>query len=134
MKCRCYMGGGGKSQGQAGNRQGRGTMLAIAFVILSATVAMGAYLLARGRPGLPILHGASGAAGLVLLVFALRAKALSGVFAQDAAWLLAAGLCCGLGIATFKARGRPTPGLLLLLHASAGGLAYLLVAGFVFGH
>jgi hypothetical protein len=109
-------------------------MLAIAFAILSATVAMGAFLLVRGRPGLPILHGGSGAAGLACLVVALRAKTLSGVFAQDAAWLLAAGLCGGLAIATFKARGRPTPGLVLLLHATAGGLAYLLLAGFVFAH
>jgi hypothetical protein len=109
-------------------------MLAVSFVILSATVGMGAYLLARGRPGLPMLHGASGAAGLVALVLALRGHALSGVFAQDAAWLLAAGFCGGLAIAIFKARGRPAPGLLLLLHATAGGLAYLLLAGFVFGH
>jgi len=108
-------------------------MLTISFIILSATVAMGAYLLARGYPGLPIVHGASGAAGLLALVLAFRAHALSGVFAQDAAWLLAAGLCGGIAIATFKARGLPTPGLLLLLHATAGGLAYLLLAGFVFG-
>jgi hypothetical protein len=108
-------------------------MLAIAFVVLSATVAMGAYLLVRGRPGLPILHGASGAAGLAALVLALRGRSM-GIFAQDAAWLLAAGLCGGLAIATFKARGRPTPGLLLVLHATAGGLAYLILAGFVFGH
>jgi hypothetical protein len=110
------------------------SMLRLSFVILSATVAMGGYLLARGRPGLPILHGASGAAGLVALILALRGRALSGVFAQDAAWLLGAGLCGGLAIATFKARGRPVPGLVLLLHATAGGLAYLLLAGFVFGH
>jgi len=108
-------------------------MLALGFVILSATVAMGAYLLARGCPGLPVAHGASGAAGLIVLVLAFRRGAMAGVFAQDTAWLLAAGLCGGCAIAAFKWRGRPPPGLLLFLHATAGGLAYLLLAGFVFG-
>jgi len=108
-------------------------MLPISFVILSFTVALGAYMFARRPPPLPIVHGVSGAAGLAVLILAFRRHALGGPFAWDAAVLLAAGLCGGLAIATLKWRGRPTPGLLLLLHATAGGLAYLLLAGFVFG-
>jgi drug/metabolite transporter (DMT)-like permease len=108
-------------------------MLLVAFTLLSLAVLLGLCLLAGRLHRASIVHGAAGAAGLLCLVLAWRQSALSGAFARDAIVLLAAGLCGGLQIAVLKRAGRASPGLLIFLHASAGGLAYLLVAGFAFG-
>jgi hypothetical protein len=64
----------------------------------------------------------------------MRHRPASDVLAQDAIWLLALGFCGGLFIAWQTWRGRPVPGLVFLLHGTAGGLGYLLLAGLVFGH
>ena len=109
-------------------------MLTYCFILLSIAMVLGGCLLAGKLGRLAVVHGAAGAAGLVLLVVAWRHARLSGPFALDALVLLAAGFCGGLLIATLKWRQRPAPGLLLILHATAGGLAYLLLAGFLFGH
>ncbi len=106
-------------------------MLVLCFAALSVTVLLGG-LLAGGRARrLAIVHGALGALGTVALGLALRRSTLSGPFAWDALALAVAALAGGLAIWTFWRRGR-RPGLVVFLHASAGGLAYLLVAGFVF--
>ncbi len=109
-------------------------MLVTSFAFFSLAVLMGALLLAGRLQKAPVVHGASGAIGLALLIRAWWRGILSGPFALDAIVLLSAGFCGGLLIALLHRQGRPSPGLLLFLHASAGGLAYLLLAGFVFGH
>ncbi len=108
-------------------------MLVGCFVALSLAVAIGGFMLAGRFSRLAILHGAAGATGVLLLGLAWRHAALRGPFALDSLVLAAAALCGGLVVAALKYLGRPAPGLLLLLHGAAGGLAYLLLAGFIFG-
>jgi hypothetical protein len=108
-------------------------MLLGSFVALSLAVVIGGFMLAGKLSRLAILHGAAGATGLLLLILSWRHAALRGPFAMDALVLAAAALCGGLVVATLNYLGRPAPGLLLLLHGAAGGLAYLLLAGFIFG-
>ena len=110
-----------------------------AFDILCAAVALGAGLAIhymRGpavrRPAWPIglAHGVIGAAGLAILIFALRrglppsAAGTTG-FAPAAAALLALALVFGLVLAYAAARRRRPAGLLVAIHAS------LAIAGFV---
>ncbi len=109
-------------------------MLGASFALLSIAVPLGGLMLAGKLQRLAILHGLAGAAGLALLILAWRHAQLQGPFALDALVLLAGALCGGLLIAALIWRKRPIPGLILALHAAAGGLAYLLLAGFVFGH
>ena len=108
-------------------------MLVTSFAFLSLAVLLGALLLAGLLQRASVIHGGSGLLGLACLFLAWRQARLSGPFALDAIVLLAGGLCGGGLIAILHRQGRPPPGLLLFLHASAGGLAYLLLAGFVFG-
>jgi hypothetical protein len=107
-------------------------MLIGCLAALSLAVLLGACILAGVLRRGALVHGFSGALGLTFLVLAWRQAELSGPFAGDAVVLLGAGLCGGLLIGVLHRLGRPSPGLLLFLHASAGGLAYLLLAGFVF--
>ena len=107
-------------------------MLILCFAVLSGTVFLGGLLLAGRARRLAIVHGASGAVGALALGLALRGGALRGPFAWDALGLAGLALLGGLGLAFIWRRGR-RPGLVVFLHASAGGLAYLLLAGFVFG-
>jgi len=108
-------------------------MLIVCFAILSVTVSLGAVLVAGRRGWLPIIHGVSGAAGLAVLALAFRAGALSGKLGVDILVLLAAGFCGGLLLASYGWRRRRPSGLVLLLHAFAGGVAYLMLFGFAFG-
>ncbi len=102
-------------------------MKLISFALLSLTVLLGACLLAGRLYRARLVHGLCGAAGLAALLLAFRAGTLSGPFAADALGLAAAALLGGIYLAL---RGRGT-GLVVLLHGLAGGLAYLLLAGFV---
>ncbi len=119
-------------------------MLRTAFALLSAAVLLGAALSARHVgawrlrgwwPG--VAHGCLGAAGLVALALALRAGVLAGPFAWDAAGLAGAALASGLGVAAIAWRRRRTPaglpGGLVVLHATLGGIGYLILAGFALG-
>ncbi len=106
-------------------------MLAMCFAALSVTVLLGGLLVAGWARRLAVVHGAFGAMGTVALGLALRRAALHGPFAWDAFALAVAALAGGIAMWTVWRRGR-RPGLVVFLHASAGGLAYLLVAGFVF--
>lgn len=109
-------------------------MLILAFAALSLGVVLGALLLAgRRRRRLAPVHGLAGLTGLACLAFALWRGALHGPFALDALGLAAAAFAGGIWIYTLASRRLPRPGLLVALHAMAGGLAYLLLAGFVFG-
>jgi hypothetical protein len=106
-------------------------MLTASFAILSLTVGLGACLAAGRLHRMALIHGLSGAAGLVFLLLALRAHALRGPFATDAAALAGLALLGGGALAAFTWRGLARPALVVLLHGLAGGLAYLLLAGFV---
>ncbi len=111
----------------------------LAFLVLSGAAAGGLTLLGlRGRHwrplglNVPILHGAAGATGFVLLILALRHAATTGIAATDAVWLIAGGLALGLYIAWRGWQGRD-PGSVVFVHAALAGLGYLLLAGFVLG-
>ncbi len=106
-------------------------VLWMCFAAFSVTVLLGGLLTAGRARRLAVVHGALGALGTVALGLALRRAALSGPFAWDGFALALAALAGGLAMWTFWRKGR-RPGLVVFLHASAGGLAYLLVAGFVF--
>jgi hypothetical protein len=108
-------------------------MLMVCFAILSMTVGLGAVLVAGRRGWLAMIHGVSGAAGLAVLALAFRRGLLNGKLALDVLVLLAAGFCGGLLMASYGWRRRRPPGLVLLLHAFAGGVAYLMLFGFAFG-
>ena len=107
-------------------------MLVVSFTLLSLAVVIGGFMLAGRLYRVAVVHGALGGFGLAALFFAWKQARLSGPFAIDALVLLALAFAGGLGMAALHWRGRPSPGLLLFLHASFGGLAYLLLAGFVF--
>ena len=106
-------------------------MRILCFLALSVTMALGGLLLAGRARRWTLLHGVCGAVGAASLVLALGSGALNGTFALDAAVLAVLALAGGLSLATIWRRGR-RPGLVVFLHASAGGLAYLLLAGFIF--
>ena len=106
-------------------------LLTVCFAALSVTVVLGGLLAAGRARRLAVVHGALGASGTLALGLALRRAALHGPFAWDGFALAVAALAGGLAMWTFWTKGR-RPGLVVFLHASAGGLAYLLVAGFVF--
>ena len=111
----------------------------IAFTILCVAVAIGLGLgihhlrgPAAGRPPrfIPPVHGVVGAAGLALLLLALRrgvppsAEGTAG-FAPAAAMLFALALLIGLVMAALTWRGRRPPGVVVAVHAGAA------IAGFV---
>jgi hypothetical protein len=108
-------------------------VLFVSFVILSCTVGMGAYLTRKRPQYLSFVHGGSGFIGLTVLLVAMKEHLLSGKFADDAVVLLMSGLFLGLVMTTLERRGKNPPMAVLLVHASVGGLAYLLVAGLAFG-
>ncbi len=108
-------------------------MLAFSFAILSLTVILGACLVAGRLYRAAFVHGGSGAAGLLLFLWVLKAGGIGGPFAIDAAVLLAAALGGGVTLWALSRSGRGRPALVVFLHASAGGVAYLLLAGFLFG-
>ena len=101
--------------------------------MLSLAVPLGGLLAAGRARSWALAHGALGAAGAVALILALRGGHPSGLFAWDAMALLIGAAAGGLGLATLWRRSR-RPALIVFLHASAGGLAYLLLAGFVLGN
>ena len=103
-------------------------MLTISFALLSLTVALGALFLTGRAFQAALVHGGAGAAGLATLGLALRAGHLHGQFAWTVFGLLAAALCGGI---TLAVRGRSA--LVVFLHAMAGGVAYLLLAGLALG-
>ncbi len=113
-------------------------MLPLGFLLLAATVGMGAYMLARGPGRIHMVHGTAGAFALLLVILGLRAQphpsAHTSAIGLDIAGLLVGGLCLGLYLATLWSRGQRPPGLVVFLHATAGGLAFLLLAGLVLGH
>ncbi len=107
-------------------------MLVTSLALLSLAVGLGSLLLAgRARRG-AIIHGVAGGAGLGVLAVAWRAGVPHGPVGWDVLGLLVAALAGGLCLATVWRRGR-RPGLAVFLHAMAGGLAYLLLAGFMLG-
>jgi hypothetical protein len=108
-------------------------MLGLCFAILSLTVLLGLCLLAGRLYRAATIHGLGGGIGLVLLLSVLRRGGLAGPFAVDSAVLLAGAFAGGLTLWLLSRRGRARPQLLIFLHATAGGLAYLLLAGFAFG-
>ena len=108
-------------------------MLSWAFVAFSAAIGLGLALIAgRLRRAAPV-HGSMGLAGLALLAASLWRGPQHGAVAWDALVLAGAAACGGAAIFCLGRARRPAPGLLILLHATAGGLAYLLLAGFVLG-
>jgi hypothetical protein len=111
-----------------------GAIVGFSFAFLSCTVVLGFYLWTNRTKRLGIVHGSCAAAGLLTLALAMRRHPVAGVLAQDAIWLIGLGFCGGLFIAWQAFHGRAVPGLAFLLHATAGGLGYLLLAGLVFGH
>ncbi len=108
-------------------------MLPLGFSLLCVAVMLGACLLAGRLYRASLLHGAAGLAGLVAIGLALSRGSLRGPFAWDALVLLAAAGAGGVVLYALARRRLPRPGLLVMLHATAGGLATLLLAGFVFG-
>ncbi len=108
-------------------------MLVLGFCVLSLTVALGACLAAGRFTRAALLHGGSGLAGLAAIALAVWRGTLRGPFAIDALVLLTAAFCVGAVFYVLALKRRPRPGLAVLLHGMAGGLAYLLLAGFVFG-
>ena len=121
-------------------------MLQLAFIVLLIAGAVGGGLAAwHLRPEVPppswrlgVAHGMLGAAGLVLLLLALRgpprgvAMGVDG-FGTVAAVLLAVALIAGLAVLATRVRRRANGGLFIAIHASLaiGGIvilaAYVLV-------
>jgi hypothetical protein len=113
--------------------------LSLAFAILCVAAAIGGGLaiqhLRRAperRPPwpIPLAHGALGAAGLAMLLWALRrglppSTMGTAGFGPAAALLLGLALALGLVILQAAWRGRRPPGVLVAIHAS------LALAGFV---
>ena len=108
-------------------------MLVLGFCALSLGVALGACLLTGRFYRVALVHAAAGLTGLVAIAASMRQGGLRGPFAWDALVLLAAAFAGGLFLYGLRYRRRPRPGLVVALHATAGGLAYLLLSGFVFG-
>ncbi len=108
-------------------------LLVWAFLAFSVAVALGLALLAGQPRRAALVHGAMGLAGLALLAVSLWRGAPRGPFAWDALALASAAACGGALFHGLARAGRRAPALLIPLHATAGGLAYLLLAGFVFG-
>jgi hypothetical protein len=112
-------------------------MLLLAFVVLSLAVLLGMLLAVlhvrpgggRARARIGLLHGGGGAAGVALLLLALRGAVL-GALAWDAVALLVAGLLGGATCYVLVRRGRP-PDLLLVLHGALAFIGYVLLAGYV---
>ncbi len=120
-------------------------MMAFAFGILAAAALFGAVLAilyARGPEAKPIgrvvpaIHGSIGAAGLAVLIVALRAGPSAAAarmgtagFGLFAAGLIATALAVGLVIATYVSRGRRPGGALIGTHATlaVAGITLLLV-------
>ena len=108
-------------------------MLVLSFGALCLTVALGA-LLASGRlRRAALLHGAAGLAGVVALWIAVSRARLSGPFAWDTLGLVSTAFAGGVLLYALACRRRLRPGLLVFVHAIAGGLGTLLLAGFVLG-
>ena len=105
-------------------------MTQVSFGLLSVAVLLGAFLIAGRLRRWALLHGGAGLVGVVTLALALWQGRLHGPFAWDA-MVLGAGALAG-GAVIYMWRGR-RPALLVGLHATAGGLAYLLLSGFAFG-
>ncbi len=108
-------------------------MLILSFYALCLTVALGAFLAAGYLRRAALLHAASGLTGLAALWVAVSRARLSGPFAWDALGLVAAAFAGGGLLYVLARRRKPRPGLLVFVHAIAGGLGTLLLAGFVFG-
>ena len=109
-------------------------MLFFGFCALSIAVGLGGALAAGRFRRAAVAHGVAGLAGLGAITLALDHGGFRGAFAWDAV-VLAAGAALGGIVLYGLGRGRRArPGLLVTLHAMAGGLAYVLLAGFVFGH
>ncbi len=98
-----------------------------------AAALLGAFLAAGHLRRAALLHGAAGLAGLLALCLAMARGSPRGPFAWDALVLLVAAFAGGLALYGLSLRRRRPPGLLVLLHATAGGLATLLLSGFVLG-
>jgi hypothetical protein len=101
----------------------------VAFCLLSLAVGLGACLVAGRLYRAALVHGLAGLGGLAALCVALARGALRGAVALDTAVLLAAAALGGVVLYALGRARRPRPGLVVLLHAMAGGLAYLLLAG-----
>ena len=108
-------------------------MLIFCFCALSLAVGLGAFLAAGLFRRAALVHGSAGLAGLGALALALRRGSLGGPFAWDAMVLAGAAALGGVVLFGLGWKRRTRPGLLVTLHAMAGGLAYLLLAGFVLG-
>ena len=120
-------------------------MMAFAFGILAAAALFGAVLAilyARGPEAKPIgrvvpaIHGTIAAAGLAVLIVALRAgpsatatRMGTASFGLFAAALIAVALAVGLVVAAHSWRGRRPPGALIGAHATlaVAGVTLLLV-------
>ena len=108
-------------------------MLLFGFAALCITVALGTFLAAGRLLRAALLHGSAGLAGLAALSLALSRGMLSGPFAWDALGLVAAAFAGGLLLYGLARQRKPRPGLLVFVHAMAGGLGTLLLAGLVLG-
>ncbi len=102
----------------------------ICFALLFTAVLLGGLLVSGRARRFALLHGGCGGLGALALLQALTARELSGPFATDAVVLVGLAFAGGLGLATLSRQTRP--GLVVFLHASAGGLGTMLLAGFVF--
>jgi hypothetical protein len=109
-------------------------MLVLGFAVLSFTVALGSCLIGGKFYRHAVVHGLSGALGLGAICLAFGHGPLTGKFAGDVVVLLGAALAGGLTMVVLARRGMARPALLVALHGMAGGLGYLLMFGFVFGH
>ena len=108
-------------------------MLTLSFCALCLTVTLGTFLAAGHLRRAALLHGAAGLAGLVAFWIALSHAAIGGPFAWDGLGLVAAAFAGGVVLYVLARRRRPRPALLVFVHAVAGGLGTLLLAGFVLG-
>ena len=108
--------------------RGEENLLTTSFAFLSVTLVLGALLLSGQARGVAPIHGLLGLAGAVAVVLAAWRGGLHGAFATIVLVLLLGGLGCGV----LLWRGWRA-GLVLFVHVMAGGLAYLLLVGVVFG-
>ncbi|MDE2292469.1 MAG: hypothetical protein KGL53_10330 [Elusimicrobia bacterium] len=115
-------------------------MTNIAIVLFGLSACGGAYLAWRhlsGRtPGVPLalVHGAAGAAGLVVLALALQASGTLGRGLGTAAlavFVLAA--TGGFLLFGLHLKGRPLPKAGVLVHAAAAVVGFLALLAFAFG-
>jgi hypothetical protein len=104
-------------------------VLLISFALLSIAMLLGGLLVSGRARRWTVLHGGCGGLGALALAVAMGNKALSGPFATDALVLVGLAFAGGLGLATLARGSRPA--LVVFLHATAGGLGTLLLAGFV---